>query len=296
MYALLLVRVLGVNPLVAILAIGVPFGAVTARVFSQILDDVDPRASRDLVAQGAGRGQAFLYATLPVAIRDLASYAFYRFECALRTAAVLGVIGAAGLGYQLRLSFQSLRYDEIWTLLFALIILCALGEFISNRVRRAVSARVPRSGSPDVGSRRTLLRLRPIVIALFIGIGIGVPWAWWYLGVDVSTLCAPRATDAAMRLASDLVPPHADGGIGHVFDITIETLAMSAIAVAIAATLACGAAFVGVRGGRGPRAVGASAVRLVFLVTRTIPPPIWAFVLLFLFLPGVVPGALALAV
>ena len=296
-YALLLVRVLGLNPLVAVLAIAIPFGAVTARVFAQMLDDVNPNAARELVAQGAGRGQAFLYATLPNAVRDLTSYAFYRFECGLRSAAVLGVIGAAGLGYQLKLSFQSLRYDEIWTLLFALIILCGLGELLSNRVRHStVRARTALAPRVDGEARNLRRRPRPVIIGLITGCVIGVPWAWWHLGVDVSTLWAARATDAATRLASELVPPNADGGIGHVFDITIETLAMSVIALSIAATLACGAAFVGARRPGGRRSVVASAMRIFLLFTRTIPPPIWAFVLLFLFLPGVVPGALALAI
>lgn len=296
-YALLLVRVLGLNPLVAILAIAIPFGAVTARVFAQMLDDVDPRAAHDLVAQGAGRGQAFLYATLPSAVRDVTSYAFYRFECALRSAAVLGVIGAAGLGYQLKLSFQSLRYDEIWTLLFALIILCGLGELLSNRVRHSTTkARTPSRPRADDGHVVRLHRARPVIVGLMVGCGIGLPWAWWHLGVDISTLWASRAIDAAMRLASELIPPSADGGLGHVFDITIETLAMSVIALTIAATLAGGAAFIGARRRSGPRVLVATAMRIFLLVTRTIPPPIWAFVLLFLFLPGVVPGALALAI
>jgi phosphonate transport system permease protein len=51
-----------------------------------------------------------LFGTVPAVLSDLVSYSFYRFECGLRSAAVLGIVGAGGLGFQLALSFQSLRY------------------------------------------------------------------------------------------------------------------------------------------------------------------------------------------
>ena len=59
----------------------------------------------------------------------MVSYGFYRFECALRTSVVLGTIGAGGLGFELAVSFQSLRYREIWTLIFALLMLSAIADW-----------------------------------------------------------------------------------------------------------------------------------------------------------------------
>ena len=54
---------------------------------------------------------------------ELTSCAFYRFECAIRSAAILGIVGVGGLGFQLDTSFQSLKYDEMWTLIAALMVL-----------------------------------------------------------------------------------------------------------------------------------------------------------------------------
>ena len=292
-YALLLVRVLGINPLVAVLAIGIPFGAVTARVFAQMLDDVDPQPFATLRATGARRVQALLYSTLPLAFRNLVSYSFYRFECAIRSAAVLGVIGAAGLGYQIRLSFQSLRYDEIWTLLYAVILLSGASDFLSARVRSRAGYTRGR-------------RARPAAWLAAFAVVVGIPVAWSGLGIHVSTLWATRATDAARRLWSELLPPHAAGGIGRLFELAVDTFAMAVIAAAIAVASAAGIAFVAARrGGRRARGGGGSSwvgavtawlARVVLLLARAIPPPIWALVLLFVFFPGVVPGALALAV
>ena len=294
-YALLLVRVLGINPLVAVLAIGVPFGAVTARVFAQMLDDVEPEPFATLRSMGATRAQAMLYATIPIALRNLVSYAFYRFECAIRSAAVLGVIGAAGLGYQIRLSFQSLRYDEIWTLLYAVILLSGASDFLSARVR---------AGSAKSG--RTGRHWRPATWTVAVAVIVGTPVAWSQLGIHLSTLWNGRATTAANRLFSELLPPEAAGGLGHVFDLAVETFAMAVLAAALATVGAVGIAFIAARRRRDPRGVIDGArwwsvvlawvARVVLLLARAIPPPIWALVLLFVFFPGVVPGALALSI
>src|SRR5262249_15605672 len=120
-WGLLLLSLFGIQPVVAVLAIGIPFGAVTAKVFSEILDETSLHPYTGLTAAGASRPSAVLYGLLPPALSELFSYGFYRFECAIRSAAILGLIGAGGLGFQLQLSFQALQYDEIWTLLYALM-------------------------------------------------------------------------------------------------------------------------------------------------------------------------------
>ena len=127
-FGLILVNILGLNPLVAVLAIGIPFGAVTAKVFAELIDELPTDVELSLRASGAGRFTALLFGTVPAVLSDLVSYSFYRFECGLRSAAVLGIVGAGGLGFQLALSFQSLRYDQMWTLLWALIILSGIAD------------------------------------------------------------------------------------------------------------------------------------------------------------------------
>ncbi len=96
LWALLLIQVYGPAPIVAIIAIGVPFAAVSAAVFAETIDETDPTAYRLLRAGGARRLTALAYGLLPDARGDLLSYGFYRFECAIRAAAILGIIGAGG--------------------------------------------------------------------------------------------------------------------------------------------------------------------------------------------------------
>jgi len=93
-----------------------------------MIDDAGAAPFLALRAAGATRPAALAYGVLPVVAGELVSYAFYRFECAMRSAVALGVIGAGGLGFELALSFRSLRYEQIWTIVYALVVLAALTD------------------------------------------------------------------------------------------------------------------------------------------------------------------------
>ena len=83
-WPLLFVSFLGLDPLAAVLAIALPFGAQTAKVFAEILDAVPTGPLRSLRNAGSRRGPALAYGLLPGAMPLLLSYSFYRFECAIR--------------------------------------------------------------------------------------------------------------------------------------------------------------------------------------------------------------------
>ncbi|NGO73985.1 PhnE/PtxC family ABC transporter permease, partial [Streptomyces boncukensis] len=138
-WALFLVSALGLDPLVAVLALALPFGAQSAQVFGETFDSVPGGPLRALRAAGARPGPALAYALLPGTAPLLLSYSFYRFECALRSTVVLGVAGAGGLGFELTVSLQSRNWDEVWTLVAALLVLAGLVELWSNRVRSEVA-------------------------------------------------------------------------------------------------------------------------------------------------------------
>jgi len=309
-FGLVLVNILGLNPLVAVLAIGIPFGAITAKVFAELLDEVSPDAEYALRASGAGRLTALLFATVPQALSDLLSYAFYRFECSLRSAAVLGIVGAGGLGFQLALSFQSLRYDEMWTLLWALIILSGLADRWSSAVRRrrntlaaethvdtetTVTTRATAGDRPD---QDRFLRLSALVLT------VSLPIAYWRLGIDLSTLWGDRARLLTGELVADAWPPEiGSGGLRGLVDDSLDTVALAVLSLAMAFAIASPIAFLAQRPrgsagglGRTARVAVSTTIRFVLLVSRSVPPPVWAFVIVFVLFPGLWPGAVALAV
>ncbi|MGY1721068.1 PhnE/PtxC family ABC transporter permease [Blastococcus sp. SYSU DS0552] len=290
-WGLLLVNVLGLDPWVGVLAIAVPYGAITAKVFADLLDEV-PRGSYDaLLAAGAGRGTAALYGLLPAAAGGLLSYSFYRLECAVRSAVVLGLIGAGGLGYQLALSFTSLRWAQVWTTVYALALLCLLADVGGRAVRRRVAA--PRR--TGTGSRRD-----PLLTGAVLAVVAAVAWAAWYLALSPAALVSARTREQLAYLASAAWPPALDGDLlGDVWSTALEALRMSVLAIAFAAAGAVALAALAARppGPAGPvRRTAGVLTRLALLLLRAVPPPVWALVALFVLLPGVLPGALALGV
>jgi len=104
-----------------------------------ILNDVPEGPLRALRSSGASELKVLLYGRLPMALPDMLSYSFYRLECAIRAAAIMSFVGIAGLGMQISLSLDDLRYNEVWTLLFFLIGLILLVDLWSGWLRRSLT-------------------------------------------------------------------------------------------------------------------------------------------------------------
>ena len=139
-WAWLLVAAIGLSPMAAVLALGLNYGGILGRIYSELLVDVPEEPLRALRASGASESKVFLYGRLPMAFPDIVSYTFYRLECGVRSAAILSFVGIAGIGFQLQLSLADLYYDEVWTLLLALVAMVAVVDWWSSAVRRRLAA------------------------------------------------------------------------------------------------------------------------------------------------------------
>ncbi|BAN04450.1 PhnE/PtxC family ABC transporter permease [Ilumatobacter coccineus] len=284
--ALLLVQILGFDPLVAVLAIGIPFGAVTAKVYADAIDDADSAGFDALRATGANRVGAVLYGIGPLVRAEFVAYGFYRFECAIRSAAVLGIVGVGGLGFQLDLSFESLRYREIWTLIFALMLLSGGADAVSSSVRRV----------------RSRVSLRWILGAA----GVAVAWSFWQVGIAPSSLWSERTRRRVPEFVDDLLPPRlGPGGWSGLWSATLDTVALSALSLLVAVVVGLlGAAAIRrpspwmsrMRQRTWPDRLARSASRIVVLLFRAVPAPIWAFLFVLILYPGLWPGAVALGI
>ncbi|MEO3939018.1 ABC transporter permease subunit [Dermatophilaceae bacterium Soc4.6] len=306
-WALLFVSVLGLDPLVAVLAIAVPFGAQTAKVFSEILDDVPHHALRALRAAGAGSVPALAYGLLPPAAPLLLSYSFYRFECAIRSAVVLGVVGVGGLGSEIVVSLQSRNWDEVWTLVGAIVVLSALVDVWSARVRTDLSVAscsdwtagtvaAADRGGPTRWARWSAALIVPAVVA-----------AWVLSGVSLGGLFSDRTHALTTGLIHEMLPPTLPrGGWGELGGAVLDTLSMAVLAMVAAVVLSLLVGPVatrvrpvahrgrGSRGAAAPVAVARVLARMTLLVLRSVPPTVWAALALLVLFPGVLPGALAL--
>ncbi|PSN80680.1 phosphate ABC transporter permease, partial [filamentous cyanobacterium CCP4] len=319
-WGLVLLQVLGLNPMVGVLAIAIPFGAIVAKVFSEILDETPPEPLYALLNAGTPPLIALIYGLLPQALPNLLSYTFYRFECSLRASAVLGIIGAGGLGYEIFLSLQSLRYEQLWTGFYALIILNGAMDAWSALVRRRMgfTSRLDINRQPGrkpglrAQSAATPPRQDRFLRLSWLGAVLAVPLSWWYLQLDVTMLWSARTQRLLGELWSTGWPTLPSGSeFANLAQLAWLTVAMSMVAIALASlggilfslpaaqnVLLPGGLLHPV--GQRDRTAWLAFVtlglsRLVLLVNRAIPAPIWALVLLFVLFPGVLPGALALA-
>jgi len=310
-WGLFFVNVLGLNPLAAILAIAIPFGAITAKVFSEILDETPRAPLKAMLNSGASPLAAFFYSVLPQAISALLSYTFYRLECSIRSAAVLGVIGAGGLGYEIWLSFQSLRYDEMWTFIFALIALSGAVDLWSSQLRRRFGggARVALATCQSAPLAAPAYKRDRVVTLSLIIITILLPLSFWYVRADFGTLFAPRAAKLFARVLNDSFPPALDAAlIQELSRQTIQTFAISILAITFAAlggllfSFPAAQNFLALNGTLSQRRLDAMTLtilapaRLLLLTLRAIPASVWALLLLFVLFPGILPGAIALGV
>lgn len=136
LWAVLFLAAFGMTEVAAVIAIAIPYSGTLAKVFSELIDETPRDASSALKEVGASSMQVYCFALLPRALPDMIAYAFYRFECALRSAAVLGFFGFATLGLEIRQSFSSSNYGEVWTFLYVLILMIVAFEAWSGAIRR----------------------------------------------------------------------------------------------------------------------------------------------------------------
>jgi phosphonate transport system permease protein len=138
-WALVFVRVVGLGPTAGVLAIGLTYGGMLGKVYAEILDSGETHATRSLLHNGSGRLQAFLYALLPQNAGELTSYTVYRWECAIRSSAVLGFVGAGGLGQQMDASMKMFNGSEVATMLLVFMALVGLADRVSAWLRRGLA-------------------------------------------------------------------------------------------------------------------------------------------------------------
>jgi phosphonate transport system permease protein len=139
MWAALLLIAAGLGPLAGTLALAVHTAGVLGRLFAEALENSAPGPAFALRVRGVPEGRVFLYATLPQVLPQLVSYTLYRWENNIRAAAILGVVGAGGLGQLLAFHLGLFQMGETGSVLAAMLLLVALVDGASYAARRLLS-------------------------------------------------------------------------------------------------------------------------------------------------------------
>ncbi len=135
-WALIFCGLFGVNTLSGIFALSVPYAATLGRLYAEILDETPRAAALAVRTAGGGSLQVLTLGLLPRAAPQILSYTFYRFDCAIRSSAVLGFVGLPTLGLEVRSAFNYDHYSEVWTWLYVLFALLVIFELAGGVVRR----------------------------------------------------------------------------------------------------------------------------------------------------------------
>jgi len=138
-WASILLIAAGLGPFGGTLALAAHTSGVLGRLFADALENTSPLPEATLRTNGASPFAAFLYATLPQTIPQMLSYALYRWENNIRAAAILGVVGAGGLGQMLKYHLALFQMQPAATVIVAMLLLVALVDAASFALRRVLT-------------------------------------------------------------------------------------------------------------------------------------------------------------
>lgn len=136
--ALLFIKAVGPGSFAGVLALGLHSIGMLGKLYSEGIENIEKGPTEALVATGANRFQVLWYAVLPQVLPDFLSYTLYRFEINVRSATILGVIGAGGIGTPLIFALSSRNWPRVGIILLGIIMMVIIIDFISSSIRKRV--------------------------------------------------------------------------------------------------------------------------------------------------------------
>jgi phosphonate transport system permease protein len=135
-FALLFVVAVGLGPVAGVLALAIHNIGIVAKLFSEAVEAIDPRPVEGIRATGASRLQEVIFGVVPQVMPLWSSYTLYRFETNVRSATVLGIVGAGGIGHSLYENVRSFQYSETAAIIIIVVLTVMLIDMISSRIRK----------------------------------------------------------------------------------------------------------------------------------------------------------------
>lgn len=135
-FALVFVVAVGLGPFAGVLALFVHTAGTLGKLFSEAIEAIDPGPVEGIRATGASRLQEIVFGVIPQVLPLWTSFTLYRFEANVRSASVLGIVGAGGIGVSLYQSFRSFKYPKVCAILLFLIVSVAIIDTLSSKLRQ----------------------------------------------------------------------------------------------------------------------------------------------------------------
>ncbi|MEO0458063.1 MAG: phosphonate ABC transporter, permease protein PhnE [Cyanobacteria bacterium P01_A01_bin.114] len=135
-FALIFVVAVGLGPFSGVLALFVHTAGTLGKLFSEAIEAIEPGPVEGIRATGASKVQEIIFGVIPQVIPLWTSFTLYRFEANVRSASVLGIVGAGGIGVSLYQSFRSFKYGKVCAILIILITAVAIIDTVSAKIRQ----------------------------------------------------------------------------------------------------------------------------------------------------------------
>lgn len=215
-WALLLVRAIGIGPVAGVFAMAIGSFGMMSKLFADAVEEIDRRPLEALEATGAGRVQVFFAGVLPQALPSWLSLVLFRLDINVRRSVILGFVGAGGIGFELQRVLGQLAYQR------ALVIVAIIFVFIVvlERLSAWIRASLIDDGAGLGGARAAALL---VAVAGFVAASAAVGVTPGKLGEAVSGMA---------RVAGRMFPPDFATNIGGIASAMVET-----VWIALAATI-----------------------------------------------------------
>ena len=135
-FALVFVVAVGLGPFAGVLALFVHTAGVLGKLFSEAIETIEQGPVEGIRATGASKMQEIIFGVIPQVLPLWTSFTLYRFESNVRSASVLGIVGAGGIGISLYQSFRSFKYPKVCAILIILIVSVGIIDTVSARLRK----------------------------------------------------------------------------------------------------------------------------------------------------------------
>jgi len=138
-FALIFVAAVGLGPFGGVLALAIGSIGFMSKVYAESIEAIDPQQVLAVRATGARRSQTIVFAMAPQALPMIASYSLLLFETNVRSATILGVVGAGGVGFELQKYISLFQYQELLGALIFIVIVVTVIDRVSDRIRKNIT-------------------------------------------------------------------------------------------------------------------------------------------------------------
>ncbi|MBU7318666.1 phosphonate ABC transporter, permease protein PhnE [Paenibacillus oleatilyticus] len=134
--AIIFIKAVGPGAYAGVLALGLHSIGMLGKLYSEAIENLDLGPTEALTACGANRLQVLWFAVIPQVLPHFFSFALYRFEINIRSASILGLIGAGGIGAPLILALEARAWNRVGVILLGIIVMVTIIDIISSAIRK----------------------------------------------------------------------------------------------------------------------------------------------------------------